>query len=191
MDAELPGVAEGADLFGLAGGVLGLAVLDVAFAGAHLPVGAELDAVGRVEVDGLDLALEALLLGQAGHHQQRVAQDHAVRPVALVVVEIDAVGELSGQAVEVGEQVELAAGMIDVRELIDDRLWVDLLLDVDRHDRHREILAVLLVFALPDQLRIERRVARIKHGLRRVLVVGHEIPQFLGGDVLALVLVLQ
>ena len=34
MDAELPGVAEGLDLLGLAGGVLGLAVLDVALAGA-------------------------------------------------------------------------------------------------------------------------------------------------------------
>ena len=51
VDAELPGVAEGRDLLRLAGGVLGLAVLHVALAGAHLPVGAELDAVGRVEVD--------------------------------------------------------------------------------------------------------------------------------------------
>ena len=55
----------------------------------------------------LHLALEPLLLGQAGHHQQRIAQDHAVGPVALVVVEIDPLVELLRQAVEVGEQVEL------------------------------------------------------------------------------------
>ena len=38
MDAEFPGVAEGADLFGLAGGVLDFAVFDIAFAGGDLPV---------------------------------------------------------------------------------------------------------------------------------------------------------
>ena len=38
MDAEFPGVAEGADLFGLAGGVLGFAVFDIAFAGGDLIV---------------------------------------------------------------------------------------------------------------------------------------------------------
>ncbi len=94
VDAELPGVAEGADLLGLAGRVLRLAVLHVALARAHLPVGAELDAVGRVDVDRLDLALQPFLLGEARHHQQRVAQDHPVRPVLVVVVEVDLLVEL-------------------------------------------------------------------------------------------------
>ena len=44
VDAQLPGVAERLDLLDLAGGVLELAVLDVALAGGDLPVGAELDA---------------------------------------------------------------------------------------------------------------------------------------------------
>src|SRR5438105_11427260 len=57
MDAELPGVAEGFDLLGLAGEVFGFGVLDVAFLGRDLPVGAELDAVGRVEVDHLHAPL--------------------------------------------------------------------------------------------------------------------------------------
>ena len=56
VDAELPGVAEGLDLLGLTGDVLDLAVLHVALAGRDLPVGAELDAVRRVDVDHLDLA---------------------------------------------------------------------------------------------------------------------------------------
>ena len=40
-----------------------------------LPVLAEPGAVGRVDVDRLDLALQALFLGEAGHDRQRVAQD--------------------------------------------------------------------------------------------------------------------
>ena len=62
--AELSGIAEGTHLFRLAGGVFGLAILHVALAGAHLLVGAELDAIGRVDVDRLDLPLEPFLLGQ-------------------------------------------------------------------------------------------------------------------------------
>ena len=52
-----------------------------------------------------------------------------------------------------------------------------------------KVFAVLLVLALPDKLRIERRVAGIEHGLRGLLLLGHEVAQFLGGDVLPLVLV--
>jgi len=51
VDAEFPGVAEGFDLFGFECGVFELAVLDVARAGAALPVAAEFDAVRRVDVD--------------------------------------------------------------------------------------------------------------------------------------------
>ena len=67
MDAVAPGVAEGFDLLGLAGDVVGVAVLDVAAGGGPLEVAVELDAVGRVEVDALHLAAQALALGQAGH----------------------------------------------------------------------------------------------------------------------------
>ena len=67
MDAVAPGVAEGLDLLGLAGDVVGLAVLDVAAGGGPLEVTVELDAVGRVDVDALHLATQALALGQAGH----------------------------------------------------------------------------------------------------------------------------
>ena len=59
VDAEFPGVAECLDLLDLEAGVFELAVLHVALAGADLPVRAELDAVGRVHVDHLDLAAQA------------------------------------------------------------------------------------------------------------------------------------
>ena len=88
MDAQLPGIPEGLDLLRLARGVLRLAILYVPLACAHLPVRAELDPVGRIHVDHLHPPLQPLFLRQRGHHQQAVAQDHAVGPVLLVVVEI-------------------------------------------------------------------------------------------------------
>ncbi len=56
VDAVAPGVAEGFDLLGLAGDVVGPAVLHVAAGGGPLEVAVELDAVRRVEVDALHLA---------------------------------------------------------------------------------------------------------------------------------------
>ena len=64
MNTELPRVAEGLDLLGLARRILELAVLDVTLAGGDLPVGAELDPVWRVEVDHLDLAAQLLAFGE-------------------------------------------------------------------------------------------------------------------------------
>src|SRR3989442_6139856 len=59
--AVAPSVAEGFDLFRLAGDVVGL-VFHVSAGGGPLEVAVELDAVGRVEVDALDLAAQALAL---------------------------------------------------------------------------------------------------------------------------------
>ncbi len=73
VDAVLPSVTEGFDLFGLARDVLLLTILDVARQRRHLPVGIELDPVGRVEIDALDLAAKPLSLGEARHHGERVA----------------------------------------------------------------------------------------------------------------------
>jgi hypothetical protein len=88
VDAVAPGVAERLDLLRLAGDVLGLAVLHVAAGGGPLEVGVEFDAVRRVDVDALHLAAQALALGQRRHHLQAVAEDHAVGPVGVVLVEL-------------------------------------------------------------------------------------------------------
>src|SRR5690606_7158146 len=105
VDPLLPGVPERTDLLGLAGWVGMAAVPDITFTGADLPVGSELDAVGRIYVDHLDLAAQVFLLGEAGHHLEGVAEDEAVRPVDTVVVEIDELFKL--EAVEVAEQRQL------------------------------------------------------------------------------------
>ena len=106
VDAVPPGVAEGFDLLRLAGDVAGVTVFHVAAGGGPLEVAVELDAVGRVEVDALHLATQSLALGEAGHHLQRVAQDHPVRPVLVVLVELGLV-DTCGYAVEIGEQIRL------------------------------------------------------------------------------------
>ena len=56
MNTVPPRVAEGLDLLGFTRDVFGFAVLHVAAGGGPLEVGVELDAVGRVDVDALDLA---------------------------------------------------------------------------------------------------------------------------------------
>src|SRR3546814_15961521 len=95
MEAQLPRVAEGLDLLDLAGDVLELAVLDVALAGGDLPVGPELAAVGRVQVDQLDLAAEPLAAVEAGHPREAVASDHSVRPAGLGLGALPGAGALA------------------------------------------------------------------------------------------------
>ena len=58
----------------------------------------------------------------------------SVGPVLLVVVKVDLLREVSRAAVEVGEEARLVtAGLLGARQRVDDRLRVNLLLDVDRH----------------------------------------------------------
>ena len=190
VDAQLPRITKRPHLLRLACGILRLAVLHIALARADLPVGAEFDAVGRVDVDALHLALQPFLLGQAGHHHERVAQDHAVGPVLFVLIELHHLAQVSNTVV-VGKQVQLRFLHVLAQQIADDRLRLDLLLDVDRHNLHAQVFGVLFILALPHKLRVKRRIARVEHRLGRSLVIGHEPAQFLGGDVGALLLVLD
>ena len=62
MDAVAPGVAEGFHLLGLAGQMLQFAVLHVARGGGPLEVRVELDAIRRVDINRLHLALQPFAL---------------------------------------------------------------------------------------------------------------------------------
>jgi len=188
VNPQLPGIPKGFDLLGLTGQVLLFAVLHLAFARAHLPVGAKLNPIGRVHVDHLHLALQGLFLRQGGHHQQAVAQDHAVGPVLLVMVKIHQL--FKGNVVEIVEERQLLLRLFFLRlftHILDDGLGTDLLLDIDGHRRHFQGMLVLLILAFPDQLRVERGIAWVEDGLRRLFFIGHKVAQFLGGDVGALV----
>ena len=70
VDAIAPGIAEGAHLFRFAGDMVSLPILDIAAGGRPLEVGVELNAVGRVEVDRLDLSAQPFALSQARHNLQ-------------------------------------------------------------------------------------------------------------------------
>ena len=132
---------------------------------------------------------------------QAVAEDHPVGPVGVVLVELG-LGAVVGQAVEVGEEVNLFGGLAwpgsltpgpspggrgeEALEVVDQDLGVDLFLDVDRRGVDDEVGPVLLVLAAPDQLRVEVAVAALvgdAHG--RLLVLLHHRLVFGGGDVLA------
>ena len=81
-----------------------LAILHVAGTGRNLPIGVKFDPVGRIEINALDLAAQALAFGKAGHDLQAVAQDHAVRPVLVVLVKLGL--GLRIDAIEVTKQIE-------------------------------------------------------------------------------------
>ncbi|MDZ7711765.1 MAG: hypothetical protein U5L06_00940 [Rhodovibrio sp.] len=115
----------------------------------------------------MNLSFERLLLGKRRHDLERIAQDHAVGPVPLVLVEFQLGVLVALKAVEVREHVgfvglRLALGGGAAAQVLDDRLGVNLLLDVDRHGVDLQAAAVLLVLAAPDQLRVQVRFAAVE-----------------------------
>ena len=169
--------------------VIGLAILHIAAGGRPLEVGVELDAVGRVEVDALDLAAQALAFGQTGHDLEGVTEDHAIRPVLIMLVELGFVRAL-GDAVEVGEEVGgeqtlvMLALLGGTEQVVDERLGVNLFLDVERGRIDHEIAPVLLVLAPPGELGVEVGVARVADLPRRLHLLLDDGPLFRRRDVL-------
>jgi hypothetical protein len=143
VDAEFPGVAKGFDLLGLAGEGVVLAVGDGAVAEADLPVGAVFDAVGRVEVEALDLPGHAFAIEQGGEDEEAVALDEPVGPaVGVGVVVGDFVEFLvaDGVAEELGDGEAGEVGPLRILggdhlvEPLDDGLGGDVLVAVEGAD---------------------------------------------------------
>ncbi len=89
MDAEFPSVSKRFDHLGFLVKVLILIrVSQLSFVREGLKIRAVFDAIGRVDVDHLNLAAHALLGQQRVHHQEAVARHQPVRPALFVVVEI-------------------------------------------------------------------------------------------------------
>ena len=76
---------------------------------------------------------------------------------------------LLGQRITLGDELRMRAVVVDV---------------LHRDDIDFEWLAVLLIFPLPYELRVERWIAGIEHLRRLGLVRGDEVAEFLGRDVL-------
>ena len=98
------------------------------------------------------------------------------RAVALVLVELRRLGALR-VAVEVAEEVDLRLRVgLPLRrsphEIVDQNLWMDFLLDVERRRVHHQVRPVGIVLAAPDQLRVKVTVAPlVGEADRRALVV--------------------
>jgi hypothetical protein len=147
-------------------------------------------------------AAQALALRQAGHHLERIAEDHAVGPVLVVLVEVGLVRVL-GHAVEIGEQVELlllARSLVGrfflgrrlPQQIVDQDLRMDLFLDVQRRGVDDKAAPVLLILPAPDQLRIEVTVAAfVGNADRALLFLFDDGLIFRRGDVLPLVRVMR
>ncbi len=103
MDAVLPSISNAFTCSGSREISSLLAIADVAGLSRDLPVRAEFDPIRRVQVNALHLPLHPLALRHGGHDLERVAQDHPVRPVLIVLVELGA--RLGFEAVEIREQV--------------------------------------------------------------------------------------
>ena len=123
VDAVAPGVAEGFDLLRLAGDVADIAVLHVAAGGGPLEVAVELDAVGRIEVDALHLAAQALALAtlleqKFGSGELDVLTPEALQALMGVLCKIYGANQeegnkfpiLSGRAAVTGTDVMIACG---------------------------------------------------------------------------------
>ena len=121
------------------------------------------DAVRRVDVDHLHLASHPLALEQRVHDEQGVAKDEAVRPVHVVVVEVNGLVERQPR---VGEEAELL--WFFAMRLRDDLRRRDALVDVQRDRIDGEAFGVALALARPHELRVEVRVV----GVRLRLAVG-------------------
>jgi hypothetical protein len=113
--------------------------------------------------------------------------------VLLVAVKFRPV-HATGQAVEIGEQIGrginrlLRAPGAFALQIVDQRLRMDFLLDVERRRFHPQILAVLRILAAPDELRVEVGIPGIAQGLHGLVFIRHHGGQLGAGDVLARVL---
>ncbi|AEO46714.1 hypothetical protein F11_01220 [Rhodospirillum rubrum F11] len=189
VNAIAPCVAEGPDLFGFAGNVILVAVLHIAAGRRPLKIAVEFDAIGRIEIDALHLAAQPFALGQTRHDGKRIAQDHPVGPIGVVLIELGR-RLLVGQAVEIGKQIDgrpdhfLGPSPGLALQIVDQNLGVDLFLDIKRRGLNDQFRPIPLVLAPPDQLRVEIAVAAVigdaNGGFHLFL---HHRLQFGGGDV--------
>ena len=105
-----------------------------------------------------------------------------------MLIELDELLEFD--AVEVIKQIELLRRVPLMRpQVLDDGLRLDLLLNVDGRDGNGQGFQVFLILALPHQLRVQRRVARVEHGAGLLFILSHKVPQLLGGDIFARLIV--
>ncbi|MDW8438661.1 MAG: hypothetical protein RMM16_11590 [Chloroherpetonaceae bacterium] len=128
----------------------------------------------------MDFAFERFFFGKGGHHKEAIAENHAVSPALVVLVELDEFFEV--QPVELSEEVELRGRLA---QGFNDGFWRNFFLDVDGEGFRFEPDLVLFGFACPDELRRERRVVSVADFLWAFFVVCGEGAKFGGWNVWA------
>ena len=92
----------------------------------------------------LHLAPQPLALGEASHHLQRIAENHTVRPVLVVLIELGLIHALR-DAVKVGKEIcRRLPGFVFTlvsfaQQIVYQGLGLDLLLDVERRSVNDQI----------------------------------------------------
>ena len=156
MDAEFPGVAEGTNHFRFLGEVFVFAVFDVAAIDEGLEIGAVADAVGRVNVDHLDLAGHAFFFEEGVHDEEGIAGNEAIGPAVGVAVEVHSFAEGRVFLASFKEERSLDGlerGTIAFADSFDDGARVNALVNVEGDRGNFE--GGVLGFARPDELGIE------------------------------------
>ncbi len=108
MYSVCPRVPESAHDLRLATLKFPFAILNVAISRRDLPIRVEFNPIRSVHVDALDLASKCFFFGEAGHDVQGIPEDHAVRPMLIVLVEIQPI--LLVDPIEVRKEVWLLLG---------------------------------------------------------------------------------
>lgn len=161
VDTEFPGVAEGADHFGLLGEVFVLAVFDIAAVDERLEIGPVADAVRRIDVNHLDLPGHAFFFEEGVHYKQGVTGDQSVGPAMGVAVEVHGFAE-RGIFFAGFEEVALRGLECDTVALadgFDDGTRVDTFVDMERNGGNFK--GGVFGFARPDELRVEMGIVSV------------------------------
>ncbi|MDR2725610.1 MAG: hypothetical protein LBC90_06020 [Candidatus Adiutrix sp.] len=110
--------------------------------------------------------------------------------MALVAVEFHPLAEILGQTVEIGKKIGRDIVFFHApQQFVNQGLGVDFFLNINWQERDFQIPPVLFILALPNQLRVQGRVAGIAE--MPGCFGRQKIPQFLGRDILASVLMTE
>src|SRR5229473_2277068 len=153
MKAEFPGITKSFYHFRLGGKVFIFAVFDVTVVDERLEIRAVPDAIGRIDINHLDLAPHALLLQQGIHHEQAITCNQAVRPVVLMFVEIDCFPKRRVFLKQAKQRSLDKILPVLIAHGFSDRAWVNPLMNVERNRRDLERSS--LCFSGPLKRRIE------------------------------------
>lgn len=176
MDAEFPSVAKRFNRLRLLRQIGIGTVFHIALAGKRLKSRPEFDAIGRIEIDHLDLARHALLLQQRVHHQQAVARHQPVSPAEGVAIEIQRLGERHRLERRI-EQAGLRRRRWLRNRLLDRRehsRWIDAFMAVERDSIDGETRP--LGFARPGEVGLPQRLQFRQRGVHhRRITTGQRI----------------